>query len=300
METTGSLEDTEFLCERALKTKDTFLHSCYRNSVFAMDRLLMNYKSVFPFYTNHTFEHSTQVINYCNMLAGAENVEKLNADELYILLMGAGLHDIGMGVSRKDFDAVKDRVDGLDQYIKDHPDEPLGEYTREFHQELSAETIRKYSALFEIPSEEYVYCIGQIARGHRKHDLMNIEEYDPAFRLESGNTVRLPYLAVLVKLADELDVTADRNLLFDMAVLQNWNNDSKAHFIRHSAVHRLLPCGDKIVIQYDTDDAEIEKDIRELERKARLILEEYVTVIRERTDLTPMFTGLNYVKEKKE
>ena len=42
-------EDTEFLCEYRLKELDEDLHRCYRNSIFVIDRLLTNYKLVFPF-----------------------------------------------------------------------------------------------------------------------------------------------------------------------------------------------------------------------------------------------------------
>ena len=65
-------DTSDFLCEKRLRATDEDLYRRYRNSVFAIDRLLANYKNIFPFFTDHTFEHSEQVINYCNIVAGQE------------------------------------------------------------------------------------------------------------------------------------------------------------------------------------------------------------------------------------
>ena len=50
------------------------------------------------------------VIDSCNRLIGEEQIQKLNADELYILLMASYLHDVGMGISEKDYEEFKDSL----------------------------------------------------------------------------------------------------------------------------------------------------------------------------------------------
>ena len=279
-------EDTEFLCERRLKTLDERLHTCYRNSVFAMDRLLMNYKSVFPFYTDHTFEHSAQVIRYCNILAGAENINRLNADELYVLLMGASLHDVGMGISGRDFDELKYRVPGFREYERQYPSLSVSEYAREFHQELSAEFIKKYDSLFEIPSEQHRYCICQIVRGHRGMDFADPDEF-PAYRLENGNTVRLAYLAALVKLADELDITADRNLMFDYsAVDTRWSKKQTMCYLCHKAIRGLAVGENAIVLHFRAADDEVRQEIAKTYGKVQRTFDEFAQTVARQSVLT--------------
>lgn len=275
-----STEEYDFLCERRLSMLSPELHSAFRSSVFAMDMLLANYKHVFPFFTSHTFEHSEQVINYCNMLLGPENAGKLNADELYILLMGASLHDIGMGVSEADFNELKQDIPGALQYISEHPDAPIGEITRNYHQEFSAGFIRKYARLFEIPGPEYVYCICQMARGHRKLDLLDQTEFDPGYTLPNGSVVRLPYLAGLIKLADELDITSDRNLFFDYENLkERFNARTAMCFMSHDALKYLSGANGRLTAYYKSDDEEVLEEVLDIENKVKKTFGEFAAVV---------------------
>lgn len=276
----SSTEGYDFLCERRLHKVSPELHAAFRSSVFAMDMLLTNYKHVFPFFTNHTYEHSEQVINYCNMLLGPENAEKLNGDELYILLMGAGLHDVGMGVSEADFHEMKGNIPGALRYIGEHPEASVKEVTRNFHQEFSAEFIKKYARLFEIPGDEYIYCICQMARGHRKLDLLDRTQFDPDYTLPNGSVVRLPYLAGLIKLADELDITADRNLLYDYASVREKGDDpSTICFLSHEALRSLSGENGCLTACYRSDDEDVLAEIRDIERKAQKTFGEFVAVV---------------------
>lgn len=275
----------DFLCERKLKAADPALHERFRSSVFSMDRLLANYKNIFPFFTNHTFEHSEQVINYCNVIAGDEIIGKLNSDELYILLMGAALHDVGMGISESDFRDLCGNVPSLVAFIKEHPNELLGEYTRLFHQELSAEFIRKYSRLFDIPTEAHIHCIAQIARGHRKCDLLDLMQFPTDFLIPNGNKVNLAYLSSLVKFADELDVASDRNLLFNYNdVNQAWSEKQTMCYKCHGAIKRLGVREDSLVLYYETDDEDVEKEILETKEKVERTFAEYQAVTKQRTN----------------
>ena len=293
------LKDSDFLCERRLKALSPELHKRYRSSVFAMDMLLANYKALFPFYTNHTFGHSAQVINYCNILIGPENIERLNADELYILLMGACLHDIGMGISASDYDEMRNHTRGVSAYLTAHPGADQKEVTREFHQEFSAEFISKYRDLFEIPSDAHLDCICRIARGHRNYDLLDETEFPPQYRLPDGSVVHLPYLAALTKLADEMDVTADRNLLFDYSNLGIYGTPLQIMCYKcHKALTHLAVEGDALILWYRTDEQEVCDEIMRMDAKAQRVFREFADVVRERTDFTLVQTSLHYQKEK--
>ena len=283
---TGNSDNTklDFLCEKKLRQTDDALYTCFRNSVFAVDVLLAGYKNIFPFYTDHTFEHSEQVINYCNIIAGEEIVDALNPDEIYILLMGASLHDIGMGISEKDFKSFLPLVPGLPDYVHDHPDESSAVYTRNFHQELSAQFIRKYSGLFEIPSPEHIHCIAQIARGHRKADLLDETDFPTDYLLPNGRRVNLAYLAALVKLADELDVTADRNLLFDYTrINESWSEKQTMCYKCHGAIKKLDVRAETLVLFYDTDEPAVEQEILQTRYKVGSTFSVYYDVVGHRT-----------------
>ena len=284
MTNTEYLHKLDFLCEKRLHQTDEPLHQRFRNSMFVIDQLLINYKGVFPYYTDHTMLHSEQVINYCNIIAGEEIVETLNPDELYILLMGAALHDVGMGVSRRDFDVMSGKIDGLTLYRNTHPNESDAECIRAFHQDFSAQFIRKYSRLLEIPSEEYVYCIGQVVKGHRNADLLDEALYPTDYELSDGNKVNLAYLSALVKLADELDLTADRNLFYDYQNIDESYSEKTILCLKsHSATKRLDVRFDSLVYLYQTDEESVQQEILSLSRKVDKTFSEYLDVVAQRT-----------------
>ena len=209
----------DFAMEKRLRELDSSLHKGFTDAVFALQFNLSNYKLIFPEFTDHTILHSLSVIDFCNQLIG-KRIEKLNKDEIYVLLMGCYFHDTGMGVSEKDFLQFSENID-FGAYFETHSRDNHPRIIRDFHHEFSGQFIRKYSQLFEIPSEEHLFAITQVARGHRKTDLFDEKEYPASFRVPDGNTICLPYLASLIRLADEIDVAASRNpkLLYDLKSL---------------------------------------------------------------------------------
>ncbi len=290
---------TDFLIERRLAELSPELHSLYRNSVFATDRLLTNYKSLFPFFTNHTFEHSAQVINYCNIIAGSENINRLNADEIYILLMGACLHDVGMGISDSDFNQLMPNVKGAFEYFSErNGKKAIGETTRAFHQEFSVEFIKKYHPLFEIPSDDYVYCICQVARGHRRMNLLDETEFNSEYILSNGNSVNLAYITALVKLADELDITSDRNLFFDYTEHNSeWSKKQTMCFKCHEAIKFLETAGSSILLHFQTDDGRVYEEILKTKDKVRKTFDEFAEVVRERSNFKLEQTAVRFIAD---
>lgn len=293
-----AIEKRAFLLERRLKEINPNLHAVYRAGIFAIDRLLNNYKTDFPFFTDHTFEHSAQLINYCNILIGEENINELNADEIYVLLMGACLHDVGMGITKSDFDELASNIPGIGKWLEDHPDSVLGDATRTFHNDLSAEFVSKYSALFEIPSPEHIYCIAQVCRGHRKQNLLDANKFNPDYKLPDGTKIRLPYLAALVKLADELDVTADRNLLLDYETYIPKSESSVICFKSHGALKQLALQDDEIILYYRTDEEEVLEEIRNIEAKINQTFSEYEAVMAIMNDFTQIVKKIKFINLK--
>ncbi len=60
-----------------------------------MTPILQGFITNFPEYTDHSIVHSKTVLGYVEHLLNTE-IEKLNEDEAYILIMAGFLHDIGM------------------------------------------------------------------------------------------------------------------------------------------------------------------------------------------------------------
>ncbi len=278
-------EETDFLLERTLRQLDPDLHTRFKDTVFATQQLLSRYRLMFPEYTDHSELHSMTVIDSCNRLIGKERIDKLNADEIYCLLTACYLHDVGMGISEKDYDAWKDEM-GEEAFFKDHPDAQKPDFVRVYHNEFSGLFIDKYAELFEIPSKEHAFAIKQIVRGHRKTDLFDEAAYPAALVLENSNTVCLPYLAALIRLADEIDVVATRNplILYDIDALTD-----EVEIVENrklNAVKNMKMTRDAFILTCETDDETIDAGLREMVEKMQKTLDTCSEVVETRTDFT--------------
>ena len=273
--------NTNFLCEQKLKKESPELHSLFSSSVFCLQQMLTRYKNIFPTYTDHTALHSMEVIDFCNKLI-AHNIEKMNADEIYVLLMAAYLHDSGMGISESDYEKFAENIN-FGNYFKTHPDSTVPDIIRDFHQEFSGEYIKKYARLLEIPSEEHIFSIIQVSRGHRKIDLWDETEYPDDYRTDKGVPICLPYLAALIRLADELDIAADRNLQFMYDIDTISNEFSKMEFRKHRAIRQLVIEDDAFIMIVDTSDDVVYQSVAELKDKLNQTLQECKKVVEKRT-----------------
>lgn len=276
-----SKHEHDYAMEYRLKELDPELHKRFTDSVFGLQSTLSNYKLIFPEYTDHTELHSLTVIDFCNRLIG-DQLEHMNADELYALLMGCYFHDTGMGVSEKDFDEFSHQID-FGNYFDTHAGEERAETIRSFHNEFSGLFIRKYAPFFEIPSETHLRAIIQISRGHRKTNLLDESVYPIDLRVPNGNTICLPYLAALIRLADEIDVTSARDsaLLYDVEGLKN------AYSIeihkRHQAVHELRISPTAFTLLVDTSDKEVDEAVCDMARKMQETLDDCRGAVNGRT-----------------
>lgn len=273
--------DRDYSLEFRLRELDPALHKHFTDCVFSMQNNLSNYKRIFPEYTDHTELHSLTVIDFCNRVIG-DQLSRLNKDEIYSLLMACYLHDAGMGISRKDYDAFSPQIDFGD-YFETHPNDTLADQIRSFHHEYSGLFIRKYAPLFEFPSEAHQFAVTQISRGHRKTDLMDESAYPPALAMPDGSTVCLPYLAALLRLADEVDVTAARNpiLLYDIEALTD--EVQIAEHRRHKAVRELLISDEAFTLLIDDSDPEITEKIHRTAAKMRRTLDDCLRAVNGRT-----------------
>ena len=249
------MKKNDFLLERRLKELDPALHQRFSDTVFVLQQILSNYKLIFPDFTDHTELHTLNIIEFCNNLIG-EQIDKLNADEIYVLLLGCYFHDTGMGISHSDFDEFSKQIN-FGNYFDTHSRDNYPEIVRNFHQEFSGLFLRKYSKFFEFPSEQHLFAIIQISRGHRKTDLHDENEYPPALKTPSGQTICLPYLSALVRLADEIDVTASRNSKATYDLSKIVKEIDLIEFMKHEAVKDLEITDKEFVMVVETSDQNI-------------------------------------------
>lgn len=183
----------------------------------------------FPEYTDHSIFHSKRILGYVACLL-SKRINKLNEDEVYVLIMAGYLHDIGMCPTKKMIKEIKESC----LIKKDR--KSISEYLRKFHHKLSYEYILTHWKKLKIINERYAEAIALVAFGHRIEDLCNLEIFNPDFSVRSGSDyVCLPYLAGILRLADELDITNDRtpDLLYNQYFPEN--KISKEEWEKHKA-----------------------------------------------------------------
>ena len=261
----------DFALEKRLKEISPELHTRFTDTVFAIQNILNNYQLIFPDFTDHTVLHTLNIIDFCNQLIGKQ-INKLNADEIYSILVGCYFHDTGMGITLNDFNEFSKQIDFGD-YFETHDKDNYPEIIRNFHNEYSGLFIKKYQHFFEFPSKEHMFAIVQISRGHRKTDLSDEEQYPKALKLNNGNSICLVYASALVRLADEIDITASRNshAIYDLSKIEH--EIDLIEFMKHEAVKDLKIEEKEFVMVVSTDDEAIYQGLEKVAAKMQKTLD---------------------------
>ena len=256
--------ELDYGIERRLAQCAPELHSRYRDCIVPSQRMLCRYENYFPDFTDHTLLHTLDILELCNQLIGSQ-IERLTAEELYVLLMGALFHDVGMGVSAADFAQFR-AVLGIPE-----PEDDIARAwaVRDYHQELSGLYLEKYWNILDFPNEAYARAVIQVCRGHRKTDLLDQTGYPPRFEVEAGKSVSLPYLAALICLADELDIAAGRNVSFLYDVEKMPSARDRREFRKHMAIRRVELEPERVVVCAWTEDPEIRAGVENVTDKLR-------------------------------
>ena len=271
-----------YLLERKLREESKDLHRRAAESVFVLQTMLSNYLTRFPDFTEHAFLLSMNVLDYCNRIIGEEQIKKLNPEECYVLIMSCYLHDIGMGIGNRDFAEFSEKLDFGD-YFDNHDRRNDAETVRAFHNEYSGLFIRKYSKIFDIPSEAMTRAIIQVSRGHRKTDLLDRSEFGD---IHDGDAIiRTAYLSAVMRLADEIDVASDRNpkLLFKDKTVTD--EASIIEFGLHESILFVDVGDDAVTLHTKPITAEYRTKIEELADKITNTLIYCKTVAEQTSDL---------------
>lgn len=275
-------EKTDYLLERRLLLLNKDLHKRFTDTVFVTQHMMDKFRRLFPEFTDHSVLHSMNVLFFCNQLIGAEQIEKMNEYDIYVLLMSCYLHDSGMAITESDYEEFKTGV-GAEEFFRQSPKSTVPDFVRNQHHEFSGRFIRKYAELLEIPSSELTFAIAQVSRGHRRVDLFDTEEYPAELEIKDGKKVHLPYLSALVRLADEIDVVADRNpiLLYDIDALTD-SYQIACHLLL-KAVPRLQILPEGFLLDVKTEDKMLYLAVETLAEKMQTTLDMCREVVHQRT-----------------
>lgn len=274
----------DFLLEHRLKELNSEFAYRQTSCMSLFEQMLKRFLAVFPTFTDHTLLHTLSVTNISNQIL-RDNVLAMNASEIYIYLMACALHDIGMGVSDKDLGPFVDGA-GLRGYVDEHPDLSKPDLIRKFHNDFSAQFVKKYWEILEIPNKQYADAIAEVGRGHRKTDLMDTALYPVDFDLGDGQTANLAVLAALIRLCDELDIASDRNpdMLYDAESIEKVSEVSFMEFCKHEAIHTVDFKEDHILVIADTEKAAVAKGIVDAMNTVKGTLTYCLAVIGARSD----------------
>ena len=241
--------------------------------------MLDRYRNVFPQYTDHSSLHCLNIMNLAGQLVG-DCLLQLNGSELYVLLTGILFHDLGMGISKADFEGLAPVLCGELYPAKGRE----AELIREYHQEFSALLVEKYSDIFEI-RKEYVFPVMQAVRGHRKTDLWDENAFPAAFQIGT-ESVCLPYIAGIIRLADEMDLCRDRNSTLGGEEQMISDSYSRLVWRTHDTVIGMELTEKECILYAEGGDRDTWEELGKWTRKLQKTMDEVEQVI---TCRTPFF-----------
>ncbi len=208
-------------------------------------------------FTMHNTGHSLRVANYMGELACgidedfSKNVEKYNAFEVALMILSALLHDIGMFIRPEDKERIIQNnimytnsltFAGVMSVVGNNQEEAVKEIVRITHAHRIKEYVdyefgdKTISSILRL-EDKYGYAddVVDICVGHG-------EDYDYLAKLRTqctkGNyTYNLQYIAVLLRIADYLDLDSQRTpvLWYKMMRIDGFSKDEwEKHFVVHN------------------------------------------------------------------
>ena len=244
--------------EIRLKNLDPILYGSLIELKYVIRGYLQNYKLNFEEFTDHSFEHVLQVAQNASDLLKPKERKLLNEDEIYILLMACYLHDVGMCIPKKDLLKYSSE-ERFNKYQEENTGATIQDFIREIHHEISYEFIVKRWKDLKIKDADYAQAIALVAKAHRKVNLLDFNEFKPQFwvRPTGNDSVCLPYLGCLVRMADEMDITYLRipDILFKDYLPDN--KKSREEWIKHKNTFGINVSGDKLLYRANATDKNV-------------------------------------------
>jgi hypothetical protein len=171
-------------------------------------------------YTDHGVKHSERLAGYASVLLEANKEASLSDEEMYLLLAGIYLHDIGMQCDVVKFPEVKKIAEKLGAKFNIEFDLLDGNYSREMQK-----SIRKNHQYLTAALIDYANRTGKTSLGPAAieidpklvNDLIDICKYHSKLKISECPTTsiyrpneRKQFVAALLRFIDELDIDVHR------------------------------------------------------------------------------------------
>lgn len=219
------------------------------NVIDIVEKALAETKIVFSGYTDHGIHHSYNVAEYMDDIIG-NNISMISSLELYIILLCALLHDLGMIVSEAEksdiisgrkkilrygsFDKVKEVIANGDeslalQYIirKAHGDR-VGRKIKELF-------LNERNLLRDSKGNPILNLVSVLCESHQRSTDFLIEKFSESYQL--SDRVDGLYISSLLRIADLLDISSDRALESIYRILRIFEDDNKReHWLKNMAI----------------------------------------------------------------
>jgi HSP90 family molecular chaperone len=247
---------------------------------------------LFEEYTLHDISHSKNVLDNMGKFIPADVKENLNASELYLLILSACLHDVGMAVSKDEEEAIRKSEDFLQ--FRDNHEREIGliekyrgesnikaaefyekqifmDFIRERHHKRSFDYIIAHhsgESGLKIDDETHARVVAKICRAHRLDvtDLVDPSEFDREYSLR-GKFVNLQFLAVCLKLGDTLDADRRRAPKILKEFINPRDQASKEEWEKHLLVPEVGITEEKIKINATCRSPNYQRGLLEFVKK---------------------------------
>ena len=171
-------------------------------------------------YTDHGVKQSERVANYASLILKANKGTSLTDQEMYLLLAGIYLHDIGMQCDVVKFPEIADKAETMGvefdikfEFVNEVFSKDMQKSIRKNHQYLSAAWIdlasrtggtRLGTATMEIPKD----LVDDLMDICKYHSRLSIKKCPLKFKFSQIDRKQL--VAAILRFADELDIDAHR------------------------------------------------------------------------------------------
>ena len=225
-------------CREALKERDNALYTKFEGNCLKLENVWQ--ESTPAGYTSHSKDHIEMVEQYVGRLLGKERIGQLKNEELFILLMGVVCHDVGM---------IKYKTED-DNYVPDRENHNINSYSYIYDSSNNS----KEKIDIDVPDKapKYYQSIALLCLGHRDHkegvkkictlsDQCTIDgklvRIPDIITLPNNADIRVKYLAAILRLADEIDVTSQRAPKDVEMLLKDFiTEEAKQHWCTHRLI----------------------------------------------------------------
>ena len=191
-------------------------------------------------YTPHDYGHSEKVEQIADALLPDQFKEMMTSQEIFILLQAIYLHDTGMSDQ-----AIAKLISSrkLDNWSRVR----IEELARSIHSTLSRSFIHEHAEDYGL-NRAQASIVGAISRAHsdrkekgkdRVYTFRRLLEEEETTSI-GVETVRVHMLAAILRMADELDVDAERTSIRNITEIEEMPQENRAEWLKHWLIHGVF------------------------------------------------------------